>query len=42
VVLGLKKWCDSARGRGVAVRDSRLAMCTAAPDGAERPGRDSV
>ena len=41
MVLGLKKWCSSARSRGAAVRDSRLAMCIAAPDEAgERTPRD--
>ena len=41
MVLGLKKWCGSARGGGAVVRDSRLAMRMAALDGAaERMQRD--
>jgi Sec-independent protein translocase protein TatA len=41
VVLGLKKWCGSARRGGAAVRDLRLVMRTAAPDeAAERTQRD--
>jgi hypothetical protein len=40
VVLGLKKWCGSARGRGAAVRDSRLAMCTAMLDGAAERNKE--
>ena len=37
----MKKWCGSARGDGAAMRDSRLAMRTTAPDrAAEGKQRD--